>query len=34
MWDKNKEACPKEGEFNPWDSKEKTKVAAIMEKEL
>jgi len=34
MWDKDKEACPKEGESNPKDSKEKIEVSSMMENEL
>lgn len=34
MWNKDKKACPKEGESNPMDSNGHTEVAAVMEKEL
>lgn len=34
MWEKDKEACFKEGESNPRDSKGHSEMVAIMEKEL
>jgi len=34
MWDKDKEACPNEGESNSVDSKEKIEVTSMMENDL
>lgn len=34
MWDKDKEASPKEGDYNRIDSKEQIEVVAMMEIEL
>jgi len=34
LWDREKEACHKEGESNPRDCKERIKVSTKMENEL